>query len=368
MAPKKPASDDKALDSSAPRESSSRREAAVGAELGGSPIDAVVRSLFALSWGRARELVRRGKISVDGRVVTSEVVRVRAGAVVRLDLAARDPRAAREALEPDAIVYVDAHVVVVEKPSGISTVPFDPEGMGASIAQRARTPDEEVTLDQRVRTALAKRARAQSGRGKPPPELGVVHRLDKETSGLLVFTRSWAAKKALLQAFRFHHVHRRYLAIVHGIPKDQTIVSHFVEDRGDGLRGSVEKRRGRSHAVGSEKTQRAVTHVEVVERFASSAAGQPCALVACRLETGRTHQIRIHLAEAGHPVLGERVYTRGHDRPLVPAPRVMLHAAELGFQHPATGEEMRWTSELPADMAEMLAFLRGPAAGGPSSA
>jgi 23S rRNA pseudouridine1911/1915/1917 synthase len=109
-----------------------------------------------------------------------------------------------------------------------------------------------------------------------------------------------------------------------------------------------------------------VTHVEVLERFPSSegtGAGQPCALIACRLETGRTHQIRIHLAEAGHPLLGERVYVRGYDRPLVPAPRVMLHAAELGFTHPSTGAEMRWTSELPADMAEMLAFLRGGASG-----
>ncbi|MBX3204709.1 MAG: RluA family pseudouridine synthase [Labilithrix sp.] len=329
----------------------------VGAELAGSPIDAVTRALFSLSWGRARDLVGRGKVTVDGRVVTSPTTRVRAGAVVALDLAARHPRAARESLERGALVHVDAHVVVVDKPSGIATVPFDPEGMAASIAVRRSGIDEVATLDQRVRSALAARERAR-GRSGPPPEIGVVHRLDKETSGLVVFTRSWAAKKALLQAFRFHHVHRRYLALVHGIPKDQTITSHFVEDRGDGIRGSVERRKGRQHAVGSEKTQRAVTHIEVVERFASSGAGQPCALVACRLETGRTHQIRIHLSEAGHPVLGERVYVRGYDRPLVPAPRVMLHAAELGFEHPATGKEMRWTSELPADMQEMLAFLR----------
>jgi 23S rRNA pseudouridine1911/1915/1917 synthase len=334
-------------------------EQVVGPELGGSALDGVVRALFGLSWGRARELVKRGKITVDGRVVTSATVYVQSGSRVALDLAARDPRAAKESLAADAIVHVDAHVVVVEKPAGISTVPFDPEGMGASIAHRAR-PGEEVTLDHRVRAALARRERAR-GRSGPPPDIGVVHRLDKETSGLVVFTRSWAAKKALSQAFRSHTVHRRYLAIVHGIPRDETIVSHFVEDRGDGLRGSVEKRRGRAHAVGSEKTQRAVTHIEVVERFpgTSGGAGQPCALVACRLETGRTHQIRIHLAEAGHPVLGDRVYVRGYEGPLVPAPRVMLHAAELGFEHPGTGQEMRWTSELPEDMSEMLTFLRG---------
>lgn len=330
----------------------------VGGEHSGAALDGVVRALFALSWGRARDLIKRGKISVNGRATTVPTTRVRQGSVVAMNLGARDPRAAKAMLPAEAIVHVDAHIVVVDKPSGIATVPFDPEGMGASIAHRARTPDDEVTLDQRVRAALAKRERAR-GRSGPPPDIGVVHRLDKETSGLVVFTRSWQAKKTLLQAFRFHHVHRRYLALVHGIPRDQTMVSHFVEDRGDGLRGSVERRRGRNHAVGSEKTQRAVTHVEVVERFPSGPAGQPCALVACRLETGRTHQIRIHLSEAGHPVLGERVYIRGYDAPLVPAPRVMLHAAELGFCHPATGAEMRWPSKFPADMEEMLAFLRG---------
>lgn len=327
-------------------------------ELGGAALDGAVRALFDLSWGRARELIKRGKVLVDGRVVTLPTARVRAGSGVAVDLAARDPRAAKEELAREAIVYVDAHVVVVDKPSGVATVPFDPDGMGASIARRARTPDAEVTLDQRVRAALAKRERAR-GRGGPPPDLGVVHRLDKETSGLIVFTRSWQAKRALLQAFRAHAVHRRYLALVHGTPKSQTIVSRFVEDRGDGLRGSVERRRGRSYPVGSEKTQRAVTHVEVIEQLSSGRVGQPCALVACRLETGRTHQIRIHLSEAGHPVLGERVYVRGYDAPLVAVPRVMLHAAELGFRHPATGAELRWTSELPADMAKMLELLRG---------
>jgi 23S rRNA pseudouridine1911/1915/1917 synthase len=341
----------------------SGRLGVVTPEMGGGALDAAVRALFGLSWNRARDLVGRGKVTVDGKTVTSPTARVRAGAALVLDPGARDPRAVSAELPRDAIVFADAHVVVVEKPAGVSTVPFDPGGMAASIAKRAR-PGEEVTLDQRVRTALARRERARGARGKggPPPEIGVVHRLDKETSGLVVFTRTWAAKKALTQAFREHAVRRRYLGLVHGHPKAGTIVSHFVEDRGDGLRGSVERRRGRAHAVGSEKTQRAVTHVDVVERFAPRAAGQPCALVACVLETGRTHQIRIHLAEAGHPLLGERVYVRGYEAPLVPAPRVMLHAAELGFTHPATGEEVSWTSPLPADFEEMLSFLRGKAA------
>lgn len=320
----------------------------VPGELAGSPVDAVVRALFELSWGRARELVRRGKVSIDGKTVTVETTKVRPGSTVVMDLAARTPRTEAVALPDKAIVYADAHVVVVDKPAGIATVPYDPEGMGASISRRARR-EGDAALDERVKIALAKRER----RPGPPPDVGVVHRLDKETSGLLVFTRTWAAKKKLMQAFRFHHVHRRYLALVHGVPKAGTIVSHFVPDRGDGLRGSVEHRRGRKHAVGSEKTQRAVTHVEVVETF-----GDRAALVACTLETGRTHQIRIHLSEAGHPLLGERVYVRDYRGAVIPAPRLMLHAAELGFVHPATDREMSWTSELPPEVKEMLAFLR----------
>jgi 23S rRNA pseudouridine1911/1915/1917 synthase len=301
-----------------------------------------VRAKLDVSWGRARDLIKRGKIALDGRTVTDPTARVREGAAIDVDLAARDPRAQASMLPREALVFSDPHVVVVNKPSGISTMPYDAAGMAASIGKKRRSPDDEVTLVERVSRMLDRK------------ELGVVHRLDKETSGLLVFTRSWAAKKELMQAFRFHHDHRRYLALVHGLANDETIETHFVEDRGDGLRGSVEHRRGRKRAVGSEQTQRAVTHVTVIERFERAGAS----LVACQLETGRTHQIRIHLSERKHPVLGERVYIRDWDAPTIPSPRVMLHAAELGFTHPATGEDMKWEAPPPADFEEMLTFLR----------
>jgi 23S rRNA pseudouridine1911/1915/1917 synthase len=314
------------------------------------PLDGRVKAQFALTWGRARDLIRRGKVTVDGKTITDPLARVRDGAEIVLDLAARNPRTAEAALPRDAIVHLDSHLVVVEKPPGVATMPYDPAGMSASIAKRATRPGEETTLDERVRISVAKREKTKG----PPAALGVVHRLDKETSGLLVFTRTWQAKKDLMQAFRFHHVHRRYVALVHGVAQSKTIETHFVEDRGDGLRGSVEHRRGRKHAVGSEKTQRAVTHVEVLETFPRAGAS----LVACTLETGRTHQIRIHLSEDGHPVLGERVYVRDWEGPEIPAPRVMLHAAELGFVHPATGREMKWESKLPSDFEEVLRSLR----------
>jgi 23S rRNA pseudouridine1911/1915/1917 synthase len=128
--------------------------------------------------------------------------------------------------------------------------------------------------------------------------------------------------------------------------------STLLADRGDGRRGSAERSIfGREPRP--EEGRPAVTHVEALERLAGST------LVACRLETGRTHQIRIHLAEAGHPLLGERVYTRGYEGPWIPAPRVMLHAVELGFVHPATDEELHWRRPPPRDFCEVLERLRG---------
>ncbi len=326
-------------------------------DLGGASLDAVVRAAFGLTWGRARDLVRRGKVAVDGRTLTDPVRRVRQGSNVSLDLAARNARTIATDLPEGAIVHLDPHVVVVDKPAGISTVPFDPDGMGASIAKRSK-PGEEATLDERVRTVLARRERAHGGKGNAPPSLGVVHRLDKETSGLVVFTRTWAAKKALMTEFRSHTVHRRYLALVHGDAEGGTIRTHFVEDRGDGLRGSIEHRGGRKKPIGSEPSSLAVTHFDVVEKLHNTAVGA-CTLIACRLETGRTHQIRIHLSESGHPVVGERVYIRGFKGTVVSAPRLMLHAAELGFVHPATNEQMLWKSPLPDDMQAVLDSLRG---------
>jgi 23S rRNA pseudouridine1911/1915/1917 synthase len=326
-------------------------------DLTGTALDGAVRTGFGLSWGRARDLVRRGKVAIDGKTVTDPVRYVRTGNVLTIDLAARNTRTIATDLPEGAIVYVDPHLVVVDKPAGISTVPYDPEGMGASIAKRAMERGEEVTLDERVRVALARREKS-AGRGKAPPTLGVVHRLDKETSGLLVFTRTWSAKKALMDEFRAHTIPRRYLAIVHGDAKGGTIKTHFIEDRGDGLRGSIEHRSGRKKPIGSERSQVATTHFEVVERLESKALGK-ATLIACRLETGRTHQIRIHLSEAGHPVVGERVYIRGYRGTVVPAPRLMLHAAELGFVHPATNQQMRWESRLPRDMQDVLESLRG---------
>jgi 23S rRNA pseudouridine1911/1915/1917 synthase len=183
----------------------------------------------------------------------------------------------------------------------------------------------------------------------------VVHRLDKETTGLLVFTRTWLAKQSLSAQFRKHTVHRQYMAIAHGDVRSGVFRSVFVANRGDGLRGSARGPRGtvvtRAHGAAADGRE-AVTHVERIESLRGAT------LIACRLETGRTHQIRIHLSEAGHPVVGERVYVRRFAGPLIEAPRLMLHAAELGFVHPTTEREMRWESGMPGDMRDVVERLK----------
>jgi 23S rRNA pseudouridine1911/1915/1917 synthase len=294
------------------------------------PVDRAVRALLGASWGASRAWIEAGKVTVGGALVTQPTARVRVGDEIAFDPRARKSRTTE--LLDSQIAYVDGQVVVAIKPPGLNTVPFD-----------ERDTD---TLDSRVRSWLERRGLASGGRR---PTLGIVHRLDKETSGLVVFTRTWAAKSSLSSQFRAHTVHRRYLAIVSGeIGRARTFQSWLLEDRGDGLRGSA---RGghRSKAAGARE---AITHVEPLESLAGAT------LVACRLETGRTHQIRIHLSEAGCPVAGERVYIRGHAGPLVHAARLMLHAAEIGFVHPTTGREVRWEQPMPDDMRATLEGLR----------
>jgi 23S rRNA pseudouridine1911/1915/1917 synthase len=286
------------------------------------PLDRWLRELMpGKSWNEVRRLARTGKIFVDGTPLLDPTRLVAGGA--EIELRQNAPRATRTpSLPRSAILFVDAQVVVVEKPSGISTVPYD--------------ENERGTLDQLVMETISER-----GRRAP---LGIVHRVDKETSGVVVFARSVAAKTALKNQFRFHTVGRRYVAIAHGAVKTCTIQSRLVQDRGDGRRGSTDN---------SELGREAITHVKWLETLRGAT------LVECRLETGRTHQIRIHLAERGNPLVGERVYSKNYRGQLIAAPRLMLHARELAFDHPITGERLTFEQSMPQDMQAVLAALRG---------
>jgi len=249
--------------------------------------------------------------------------------------------------------HLDGDLVVVEKPSGISTVRH-PSERAWNAERKALSPTLEDMLPR-----LIVRAENRPVKG-PLPRLRIVQRLDKETSGLVVFARSVEAERGLGQQFKKHTVVRRYLAVVPGRMQGQRIESSLVRDRGDGRRGSLAVN-GQATLKGEGKV--AITHVEVAERLPGYT------VLHCRLETGRTHQIRIHLAELGHPICGEKVYTRdvrGNvfvDRS--GAPRLALHAAELGFVHPVRGEPLHWTMPLPPDLDEFVRRLRGDGGGGP---
>lgn len=299
----------------------------VSAALEGTRLDAAVRGWFDRApWSRVRAWIQSGKVFVDGAVATDPGRRLHAGERVELRVNAPRPPD-RQRMASDSMVYVDAHVVVVRKPAGINSIPFD--------------RGERGTLKELVRAWLNRTAPKRGDRNRG--DLGVVHRIDKETSGLIVFTRTLAAKRSLDEQLRAHRVERRYLALAHGEVQAATITSRLVADRGDGVRGSTtDTRRGRV----------AVTHVEPRERLAGAT------LVSCRLETGRTHQIRIHLAEAGHPLLGESVYVRGLPGPFLPAPRLMLHASVLGFAHPVDGRVLRFEDPVPVDMRSVTEALR----------
>jgi 23S rRNA pseudouridine1911/1915/1917 synthase len=291
------------------------------------------------SWADVKKWIEGRRVTVGDALCTDAARRLKEGELVTL---LANPVHRPKAATPDGLVvrHLDEHVVVVEKPSGINTVRH-PSELEWSEHRRDLVP----TLQDVAQVAVAK----QLGRTpRTVPPLRIVHRLDKETSGLMCFARSPLGERLLGMQFRKHTVVRRYLTVVPGLFPARTIRSSLVRDRGDGRRGSTTL-----PGVGKE----AVTHVTPEERF------KGFTMLSCRLETGRTHQIRIHLSESGHPVCGEKVYCRkpnGEDVPdLSGAPRLALHATEFGFEHPVTGAAMHWAMPLPADLAKWLDGLRG---------
>jgi 23S rRNA pseudouridine1911/1915/1917 synthase len=170
----------------------------------------------------------------------------------------------------------------------------------------------------------------------------------------MVFTRTAHAKRVLAERFREHDMDRTYRAIVHGQVAATRVETMLREDRGDGLRGSYGHFR-RAKGAPPADAKRAVTH------FAPVAALKGATCVECTLETGRQHQIRIHLSELGHPVVGERVYIRDYEGPRIAAPRTMLHARSLGFAHPRSGRSVVFEREPPEDFRTLLAALALPA-------
>jgi 23S rRNA pseudouridine1911/1915/1917 synthase len=298
----------------------------------GATLAALVRELLpGTSWRQAKELCGGGRVRVDGALASDPARRMKAGE--RVEILA-DGAASKRALT-ELVVHLDSDVVVVRKPAGILTVPFE-------------RSDRDTLL------ALARVAvrRIEAGKGKEAsPTLRAVQRLDKETSGLVVFARTLVAQRSLQTQLRERTVVRRYSALVHGAAADAVHETLLLADRGDGLRGSWGVFRS-SAASPPPEAREAITRVKVEERLAGATR------VTCELETGRQHQIRIHLAEAGHPLIGETIYIRDWRGSLLPAPRPMLHAAVLGFVHPRKNTRLRFEEPPPEDFQAVLARLR----------
>ncbi len=328
----------------------------VTAESAGTTLAAFLRAeLGGASWSRVQKLVLGRHVLVHGNMATDIARRLKVGEVVKvLEAAARKPPGARDV----RIVHLDDDVVVVEKPAGVTTTRHHEE-RGWPARRRQIQPTLEELVPEAIQAKLAAgRPKGGPRRGKASgpqprrrvPPVRAVHRIDRETSGLVAFARNVPAARILAEQFRLHTTHRRYLAIVVGRVGAGTIRTRLLRDRGDGRRGSTD---GEDD---EDEGKLAITHVAPVEHF-----GDAYTLVECRLETGRTHQIRIHMSETGHVVCGERVYTqtpKGSAKDESKAPRTMLHAAELGFVHPVSGDDLRFESPLPADMRKLLADLR----------
>lgn len=309
-----------------------------GVDHAGLTLAAFLRTLLPdHSWRQVHRVIETRRVTIGGDLCLDPARRLKEGDVVEL---LPRPLAIPRHEEALRIRHLDEHLVVVEKPSGISTVRH-PSERDWPARRKALSPTLEDLVPKHI---ILREGRSRKG---PPPRLRIVQRLDKETSGLLVFARTPDAERELGRQFRIHTVERRYLAIVVGHAESQTIHSSLVRDRGDGRRGST-----RNPKLGKE----AITHVEVAERL------NGYTLLRCRLETGRTHQIRIHLAELGHPVCGEEVYVKTPSGSVITdaseAPRLALHAAELGFRHPVTQQDMHWEMPLPSDLDELLQRLR----------
>jgi 23S rRNA pseudouridine1911/1915/1917 synthase len=286
----------------------------------GVTLAAFVKARTGVAWSVAKRQIATGKVFVDGACATTIDLRLATGQAVELRSQAPRPR---DPEREGVLVYDDAHVVVIDKPTGVNSVPYEDRETGTAMD-------------------LIRGAWRRSGKPATTIALHVVHRIDRATSGLLMFAKTKKAELGLAAQLRAHAMERTYVCVAHGRVTSARIESFLVEDRGDGLRGSTSRH---------DQGKRAVTHVE------ARAPLLHATLCHVRLETGKTHQIRIHLSEAGHPLVGEQVYIRDFTGPILTSSRLMLHAATLGFDHPVTGARVELSSPLPPDFVAVVERL-----------
>ena len=300
--------------------------------LGAQRLDKALAEASGLSRERVKALLGEGRVWLDGKLALSASAKPAVGTKFEIRIPAAIPLEAAAQDIPLAVVYEDEHLIVIDKPAGLVVHPA--------------AGNYDGTLVNALLHHCAGQLSGIGGVARP----GIVHRIDKETSGLLVVAKTDAAHEGLARQFSEHTIERAYLAIVAGrpIPVAGTVTGSI---------GRSNSNRKKMALVEEGRGKHAVTHYKTLENMARAA------LVECRLETGRTHQVRVHMTSIGHPLLGDPAYGR------TPAPlrpilaelhftRQALHAAVLGFNHPVRGDPVRFESVVPADMAALLVELR----------
>ncbi len=325
----------------------------VGDEQAGQRLDKALALMAGeISRARLQQVIKEGGVSLNGAVTTDASRKVVAGDVLMLTMPEAKPAAPVAQNIPLVVVYEDDQLIVIGKPAGLVVHPAGGH--------------EDGTL---VNALIAHCGESLSGIGgvKRP---GIVHRLDKDTSGLLVVAKTDRAHKRLAAQFADHGrtgpLQRAYLALVWGVPRlHQGTIDARIE--------RSNRNREKMMVVKEERGREAITHISQIERYPPLFKGREetealASLIECRLETGRTHQIRVHMSHIGHPLLGDQLYGSGFAtkasrlpeaarQALTDLGRQALHAAVLGFAHPTTGEELLFESEPPADFANLQSAL-----------
>ncbi|WP_417071239.1 23S rRNA pseudouridine(1911/1915/1917) synthase RluD [Niveibacterium terrae] len=290
-------------------------------EHGGLRLDQSLAQLFPEhSRNRLQTWIREGRVSVDEKLVDDPKRKLHGGEKLAVELVEAPSDRAEEAEDiPLTILYEDMDIIVIDKPAGLVVHPGSGNWSGTLLNALLHHCPSSAAL----------------------PRAGIVHRLDKDTSGLLVVAKNEVAQTDLVRQLQARTVKRQYYALARGSLRQGMLVDAPIG------RHPTQRIKMAVHSGGRE----ARTQVRVCERF------ERCTLVECSLETGRTHQIRVHMAHLGHPLVGDAVYGGNRGEPVFH--RQALHAWRLGLIHPRTGEAMHWESALPEDFAALLAGLRG---------
>ncbi len=307
----------------------------------------LAEAIGSLSRSRVKALIEAGQVKRDGSPLTNPSEAIRPGARYSIAIPAPAPALPLPEDIPLTVLFEDADLIVLDKPAGLVVHPAPGNQQGTLVNALLAHAGEDLP--------------GIGGEKRP----GIVHRLDKDTSGIMVVAKSERAHRALSEAFATRDLDREYLALVWGLPEppqgeiEAAIGRHAMDRKRMAVVGS------RGEGGGARQGKAALTHYATIRAW-----GTACALLRCRLATGRTHQIRVHLAHKGHPLVGDPVYLRRTPaaarslpdsvrQALLAFPRQALHAATLGFRHPVTGQQLRFETPLPADFAALLVLLDG---------